>query len=596
MNRRSAFALVVIGLVLGLGEHAAKAGPITWEFSGQIGDVFDPDNDLGAAITVGTPFSGSFTFESTTADSNPASAGFGTYVDAITAISGYVGTRPFFASDSLSSQINITDSGGDNDVFSFGAEGIIFSDFAGEFDMSFVYSDPDASAFSSDALPLFPPELTSSAGAAVSFSAVSGRAAFDGNVVVLVPEPGTLALLVFGTLAIIKRRRYSRSFSSLGVLFLVGLGLTSDLRAQQWDPNWGPVIIGGDDFDEHRSTMVDQQLVLTGDAFTREGFRFLVANVKTQNKLAVCVGCQGAGLTAFRQNFEAANLLGWTRAHLNVINDIEGFFTNDVAAPVKIQDAGLIYITSDIEELTPNNGISGIQIDAVNENATALRNFVKVDGGGLFTHTLFGFAPPRNGYLWLETLVPEIRPAAFTFGSDVSVLACAGDDVFFQGITDAQRDAIAISNAKDAWHNRFETVPGEPRLGGLSVVLVGDIPPTGLADFVILAAPIPTGFGDCNGDGIPDACDLDCNNNGVDDGCDISAGDSLDCNENGIPDECEIADGTSEDCDGDGVLNECEMPPWGTGPDCNANGLPDSCDADGLLWSIRNERLSASRA
>ncbi len=55
---------------------------------------------------------------------------------------------------------------------------------------------------------------------------------------------------------------------------------------------------------------------------------------------------------------------------------------------------------------------------------------------------------------------------------------------------------------------------------------------------------------DCNGDGIPDACQvavedpgipspLDCNQNEVPDSCDIANGDSQDLNNNGVPDECE---------------------------------------------------------
>jgi hypothetical protein len=70
---------------------------------------------------------------------------------------------------------------------------------------------------------------------------------------------------------------------------------------------------------------------------------------------------------------------------------------------------------------------------------------------------------------------------------------------------------------------------------------------------------------DCNGNGIPDECDiangtsLDCNRNGIPDECDIANGTSLDCNGNGIPDECDIAAGTSHDVNGDGVPDECQI-------------------------------------
>ena len=45
---------------------------------------------------------------------------------------------------------------------------------------------------------------------------------------------------------------------------------------------------------------------------------------------------------------------------------------------------------------------------------------------------------------------------------------------------------------------------------------------------------------DCNGNGIPDECDIDCGEPGGP--CDVpGCGESEDCNENGVPDECDIA-------------------------------------------------------
>jgi hypothetical protein len=62
---------------------------------------------------------------------------------------------------------------------------------------------------------------------------------------------------------------------------------------------------------------------------------------------------------------------------------------------------------------------------------------------------------------------------------------------------------------------------------------------------------------DCNGNGVPDECELtetlDCNQNGRLDMCDIALGTSLDCNDSGIPDECEIS--LFGDYSGDGLVN-----------------------------------------
>jgi hypothetical protein len=117
---------------------------------------------------------------------------------------------------------------------------------------------------------------------------------------------------------------------------------------------------------------------------------------------------------------------------------------------------------------------------------------------------------------------------------------------------------------------------------------------------------------DCNGNMIPDECEIDvnstapggpffctmncdpdCNNNGIPDECDIANCDGSpgcqDCNGNGVPDSCDIANG-SNDCNGNMTPDECEIDVNSTAPggpffctmncdpDCNNNGIPDECD------------------
>ena len=75
---------------------------------------------------------------------------------------------------------------------------------------------------------------------------------------------------------------------------------------------------------------------------------------------------------------------------------------------------------------------------------------------------------------------------------------------------------------------------------------------------------------DCNGNGVPDACDVSCAGacaTGFPDDC----GQSADCQGDGIPDECQLA---GNDCNLDGVPDDCQL----AGNDCNANGVPDECD------------------
>ncbi len=76
---------------------------------------------------------------------------------------------------------------------------------------------------------------------------------------------------------------------------------------------------------------------------------------------------------------------------------------------------------------------------------------------------------------------------------------------------------------------------------------------------------------DCQPNGVPDECEPDCNVNGMADVCDIPADVSADCQPNGTPDECDLDSGASMDCLGNGVPDECKA-------DCNGNGTPDVCE------------------
>ena len=93
--------------------------------------------------------------------------------------------------------------------------------------------------------------------------------------------------------------------------------------------------------------------------------------------------------------------------------------------------------------------------------------------------------------------------------------------------------------------------------------------------------PVEVCRGDCNNNGIDDACQgyVDCNNNGQLDFCDVTDEISEDCNRNFQPDECE----SPTDCDANGVQDICDIADQSAN-DCNWNAIPDPCDIDnGLL-------------
>ncbi len=101
---------------------------------------------------------------------------------------------------------------------------------------------------------------------------------------------------------------------------------------------------------------------------------------------------------------------------------------------------------------------------------------------------------------------------------------------------------------------------------------------------------------DCTGNGVPDECEFDSDGNGVADSCDIAFGGAADCNGNGMLDAYEAALGVSEDCDGDGVPDECQQC-----RDCDGNGMLEACEAvydSGLVaqyWASEDGDGSFSR-
>jgi hypothetical protein len=74
--------------------------------------------------------------------------------------------------------------------------------------------------------------------------------------------------------------------------------------------------------------------------------------------------------------------------------------------------------------------------------------------------------------------------------------------------------------------------------------------------------PCELAEGDCNANGVPDACDIargtskDVDSNLVPDECQV------DCNLNRTPDAHEVATGAVADCDGDGVPDSCQLAPF----------------------------------
>jgi len=61
----------------------------------------------------------------------------------------------------------------------------------------------------------------------------------------------------------------------------------------------------------------------------------------------------------------------------------------------------------------------------------------------------------------------------------------------------------------------------------------------------------------------------------------------VDCNGNGVPDECDVASGFSLDADGNHVPDECEAAPPFRG-DLNCDGAVDTGDIDAFVLAVVN--------
>jgi len=200
---RTALTLTIATLLSATATPTGRAEPITFMFSGEVFQVFDPSNLLDGNVTAGMPFSVLYTFESTTLDVDPQ-ARLGRYTGAIVSVSGDIGGIPFHGPTSSSNTIVVVN----GDVFAepdsylsvtqvaFLTENLPFSIFLDDF---------DAMAFVDDFLPVVPPDLILFEHADFAIGH-EGIVAIAGPIVQLTPEPGTLALLVFVATALTLRR------------------------------------------------------------------------------------------------------------------------------------------------------------------------------------------------------------------------------------------------------------------------------------------------------------------------------------------------------------------------------------------------------
>lgn len=198
-------AIFATGWVVAATAAPARGTPVTWSFKGEITSVTDFANVLGGAVSVGTTFFGSLTFESSTPDSNPDPS-FSSFQSALIDFSGSVGGIPFGGPILGVDSINIANGlpTVSSDTFN------LFSsvDIAGQtLNVILNLTDSNGLAISTDALPVDPPDLSQFDSVTLRFMQQLLDLDLKGDITLLTPDPGTLCLLGIGAAAFLRKRR-----------------------------------------------------------------------------------------------------------------------------------------------------------------------------------------------------------------------------------------------------------------------------------------------------------------------------------------------------------------------------------------------------
>jgi hypothetical protein len=185
----------------------AQARPITFYYTGVVDYVVDwtytvyPDY-----VDYGSAFSGSFTFESTTPPrrNDPYT---NTYVGAVTAVSGQVGSLVFGEAPPIQGDIQVSNDLPPSGHYRTDSYNMLATVqlFGVSTQMGIGFIDYDGNALSSKALPEVPPTFGD-----IHFGfQLSSGPSIGGYLTSFTPEPGGFAMIAFGAMAALARRRRS---------------------------------------------------------------------------------------------------------------------------------------------------------------------------------------------------------------------------------------------------------------------------------------------------------------------------------------------------------------------------------------------------
>lgn len=219
--------------------------------------------------------------------------------------------------------------------------------------------------------------------------------------------------------------------------------------------------------------------------------------------------------------------------------------------------------------------------------------WTKVSGPGAVTFanqraldTTATFSAP-GAYVLRLTVFPGSGPVA----DDVSIVedGCPSDPNKIEpgtcgcGVADDDGDGDGLADCVD-------------NCAGVPNATQDDTDQDGVGDACDNCLTLPNpGQEDCDADLLGDACEIaggepDCNGNGVPDGCDVASGASPDANANQVPDECESPSGAPY-CFGDGSGTAC--PCGNFVPPGTASGCANSTGAGAALLGSGTAQVSA---
>lgn len=227
-------SLILSFLAVACAAPAASAGLVTWEFGGVITAVDDPLGIATGLVDVGSPFSGSFTFDPTTPDTHPDLPRLGRFNNAIVDLDGVVGNLAFSGAGTFNS-IRVFDriAWAETDSYNISVVDLMTPMLGETSDLSFILQDSTGEVFSDDSLPAIPPHFDSTF---FRLQTASENVVLTGEITSVVPEPSALVLLVVGVVPFLlrksHRRRGGRPIPFLSVLLV--LGSVSGVASAQW--------------------------------------------------------------------------------------------------------------------------------------------------------------------------------------------------------------------------------------------------------------------------------------------------------------------------------------------------------------------------